>query len=216
MTKAKRASVTGRSRRKPDELRQAFIEAALKLFSDRGYARTTTREIADSAKSSEVVLFRYFGSKANLFREAVVLPFESSLRAFLARYSPGEDDQPFESSPEFVEMLFQILMHNKNIMLSLVTTTIYETGEAEQQMLSSPFRDYFKLAMEQLNKDYQKLAVPPDEDSQLFVRFAFSAVVATALFKDWILSDLQLDDAKIVNGLSRFILNGLGVNPDLT
>ncbi len=46
--------------------RQRLVTAALKLFTERGVAETTTRQIADLAQVNEVTLFRHFGSKHGL------------------------------------------------------------------------------------------------------------------------------------------------------
>ncbi len=55
--------------RKATRLR--IIEAALRLFSQKGYLGATTREIAREAAVSEMTLFRHFPSKEALF-EAVL------------------------------------------------------------------------------------------------------------------------------------------------
>lgn len=44
-----------------------ILQAALKLFSQKGYLGTTTKEIAKEANVAEVTLFRYFKSKESLF-----------------------------------------------------------------------------------------------------------------------------------------------------
>lgn len=50
---------------------EKIIKAARELFSTKGYAATTTKDIASSAGISEVTLFRHFESKRNLFHEAL-------------------------------------------------------------------------------------------------------------------------------------------------
>jgi len=45
-----------------------IMKIALKLFSEKGYYSTTTKEIARVANVNELTLFRHFGSKANLFQ----------------------------------------------------------------------------------------------------------------------------------------------------
>jgi len=45
-----------------------IMRIALKLFSEKGYYSTTTKEIARVANVNELTLFRHFGSKANLFQ----------------------------------------------------------------------------------------------------------------------------------------------------
>jgi len=51
-----------------EETRQRILDAALQLFSERGYDGATTRAIAALAGVNEVTLFRHFGSKKSLFQ----------------------------------------------------------------------------------------------------------------------------------------------------
>jgi AcrR family transcriptional regulator len=60
-----------------DTTRQRIIDAALQLFGQIGYARTTTRAIAVAAEVNEVTLFRHFGSKKQLLA-ACVTSFNAS------------------------------------------------------------------------------------------------------------------------------------------
>jgi AcrR family transcriptional regulator len=55
----------------PGETRQRLIQAAVEIGSKVGYARATTRAIADAAGVNEITLFRHFGNKANLFSAAI-------------------------------------------------------------------------------------------------------------------------------------------------
>jgi AcrR family transcriptional regulator len=47
--------------------REKILEAALKLFSLKGYTGATTKDISKEAKVAEVTLFRHFSSKEVLF-----------------------------------------------------------------------------------------------------------------------------------------------------
>ncbi|MGH7502725.1 MAG: TetR/AcrR family transcriptional regulator [Longimicrobiales bacterium] len=51
--------------------RERILDAAQRLFGELGYRGTTTRRIADAAGVNEVTLFRHFGTKGELVREAV-------------------------------------------------------------------------------------------------------------------------------------------------
>ncbi len=52
--------------------RLAILDAALPLFARKGFAATTTREIAQAAGVSEALIFKHFPSKASLY-EAIFL-----------------------------------------------------------------------------------------------------------------------------------------------
>lgn len=52
--------------------REAIRRAAIRLFSQKGFAATSTREICERAKVTKPVLYYHFGSKEQLYRELVV------------------------------------------------------------------------------------------------------------------------------------------------
>jgi AcrR family transcriptional regulator len=54
------------------EAREKILEAALQVFSEAGSRGATTRRIAEVAGVNEVTLFRQFGCKERLLREALV------------------------------------------------------------------------------------------------------------------------------------------------
>ena len=54
-----------------EERRTRIIDAALKLFADKGFSGTRTREIAELAEISETLIFQHFKTKADLYREAL-------------------------------------------------------------------------------------------------------------------------------------------------
>lgn len=64
------------SRLDSDDRRKAIVEAAVPLFARKGFAGTTTRELAAAAGVSEALLFRHFPSKQSLYREILTLGCE--------------------------------------------------------------------------------------------------------------------------------------------
>ena len=59
-----------------DDRRRAIVDAAVPLFARKGFAGTTTRELAAAAGVSEALLFRHFPSKQSLYREILRLGCE--------------------------------------------------------------------------------------------------------------------------------------------
>lgn len=53
------------------DTREKIMDAALMLFSRKGYIGATTKEIAGNAGVAEVTLFRHFSSKERLFEEVI-------------------------------------------------------------------------------------------------------------------------------------------------
>ncbi|MFF7636152.1 helix-turn-helix domain-containing protein [Kitasatospora sp. NPDC008050] len=58
-------------RRDAARSRELLITAAMELFADRGFERTTTREIGERAGVDPALIARYFGGKMQLYLAAV-------------------------------------------------------------------------------------------------------------------------------------------------
>ncbi|MGE2733931.1 TetR/AcrR family transcriptional regulator [Mycolicibacterium vaccae] len=110
------------ARRPRGEARRLLLDAARELFARKDYRATTTREIAEAAGVSEYLLFRHFGSKAGLFREALVTPFTTFLDEFLQTWRsvvPEETDEE-ELSRQFVGRLYDVLVEHQGLVRTLV------------------------------------------------------------------------------------------------
>ncbi len=59
-------------RRRTSPARDAIRGAAIQLFSEKGFAATSTREICQRARVTKPVLYYHFGSKDQLYLELVV------------------------------------------------------------------------------------------------------------------------------------------------
>ena len=57
----------------PSQTRDQILRAARGLFADRGYAHTTIRSVAAAAGVNQGLVHHYFGSKEQLYREALDL-----------------------------------------------------------------------------------------------------------------------------------------------
>lgn len=109
------------TRRRRGEPRRLLLASARELFSRQGYATTSTREIADRADVSETLMFRYFGSKAGLFREALVVPFIEYIEDLNAKWQSGAlsdlGDEAF--TRQLVGDLFDLFREHRGLVVML-------------------------------------------------------------------------------------------------
>ena len=80
------------------DARELLLDAALKVYAEHGTRGATTRRIAQTAGVNEVTLFRHFGSKDGLLREA--LSRSPQALAFLETKLP---DVPVDPEAELTE-----------------------------------------------------------------------------------------------------------------
>ena len=128
------------SQRRPrGAVRRLLLDAARDLFAHKEYRSTTTREIAEAAGVSEHLLFRHFGSKAALFREALVLPFTTFVDDFRRTWQgviPEETDED-DLARRFVGHLFDLFVEHQG----LVVTLLASDSMSEEEMAEAGIPD---------------------------------------------------------------------------
>ena len=95
------------------DARELLLEAALKVYAEHGTRGATTRRIAQAAGVNEVTLFRVFGSKEALLREALA----TSPRAlqFIDTRLPETPVDPEAELTEFCRHHHQALHQSRSI-----------------------------------------------------------------------------------------------------
>jgi AcrR family transcriptional regulator len=114
--------------------RALLLDAARALFAQQDYRSITTKEIAERADVLEHLLFRNFGSKAALFREAVVVQFLAlvdDLTAGWENLAPGLDSAEAVAR-EFLGSLYDLFVENRGLVMTLWTATGLTTEELEE------------------------------------------------------------------------------------
>ncbi|WP_329106747.1 TetR/AcrR family transcriptional regulator [Streptomyces sp. NBC_01439] len=83
-------TTTGRRERKKAQTRQALTDAAVRLFTERGFDNVGVREVAEAADVSLSTLFKHFPSK-----EALVFDLDTDIEsALVAAVRDRAPDQP--------------------------------------------------------------------------------------------------------------------------
>ena len=129
----------GATRRPRGTPRLLLLEAARSLFASQDYRGTTTKEIAQAAGVAEHLLFRNFGSKASLFREAIVVPFTEFVDGFHDTWVSivPEDASEEEVAREFLGALYDLFVEHRGLVMTLwaadalTEDELAETGVAE-------------------------------------------------------------------------------------
>lgn len=83
---------TTNTRMAGDERREQLCQIAMRLFSERGFRGTTTKEIANAAGVSEAVIFKHFSNKDELY--AAILDHKACDHGF---------DNPFAEIADKIE-----------------------------------------------------------------------------------------------------------------
>jgi len=176
-------------RRSSTEVRQLILQAALQLFGEKGYAATSTVEIATQAGVAESVIFRQFGDKAALFSRAALEPFGQFVHKLESVWAEvddaGLDDETFML--QLITELHRHVKSHKDELRSLLLTGSGDGGPTEISLAQQAFGLSINEALP------VGAAWENDRGTQvprlwLRIRLAIAMVTAMVLFEDWFLA----------------------------
>lgn len=200
-----------RKRRSPEEILNRLVQAAGDEFKEAGFKGATTAAIAMRAEVTEAQLFRYFPSKADLFKAAVFDPLDQEFSDFNAQRlnrHVDEGDHREQARLYIVELQKFIDEHSKMLM-SLLVAEAYDPQSMKGMNDIGGLRDYFRQGAE---KERNRSKGTPKVDPELMVRVSFATVLGCVLFKDWLFPGKLGSKRKISDAIVDFVLEGLSAN----
>jgi len=196
---------TRRSRGAP---RALLLNAARDLFARRDYRSTTTRDIADAAGVTEHLLFRHFGSKAGLFREALVLPFTGFVDEFGKTWHtvvPAETDEE-ELTRLFVGQLYDVLVEHRGLLLTLVASETLSAQEIADTGIADIRRAFTVLG--QISAEGMQLRGMRSSQPDLPAYSAVAMIAGMVALRSTYFGPNQPSREAIVGELVQAILHG--------
>ncbi len=133
-------------------MEQKILDAAERLFLDKGFVRTSTTEIAKEAGCNHAMVHYYFRTKDRLFEKI----FENKIVLFTnAFHTPNVPGESFEDKlKRMIEAHFDVLLDNPKLpmlILSDMTNSSTRIALAREALGNNP-----QLIFESLGKDLER------------------------------------------------------------
>lgn len=203
------------SRRAPVEVRDLVIQAAHSLFAAQGYHGTKTRQIAERAGVGESVVFRNFGSKAELFEVVVLTPFIDFLESWARSWSaePLDSSDPEEITRSFVKGFFGVALEHREVLMTLMTARIRGADEALAAVasnVSAKFAENLQIMRATLI-EHSGARHWEGLDSSATVAVAVGSVLSMVLLDDWVFpaGERRPGRARQIEELTQMLLHGV-------
>lgn len=205
---------TRRKRRSPEEILERILLAAGEEFGEQGYNNATTAGIARRADVTEAQLFRYFRSKAELFREAILKPLDQRLAEFNDRYLTvaGDAGNFQEQARAYITELQKFIREHWKMIMSLVVAQAYAPESLRGVSEMDSLHTYFKRNAELMSERQSETA---SVDPRLMVRVSFAAVLANVMFEDWLFPRGLAGEEEINTSIVEFVMFGIGATQDI-
>lgn len=208
-----------RSRRAPTEVQDLVLAAAHSLFAEKGYHGTKTKEIARRAGVGESVVFRNFGSKAELFQASILKPFVDFIDSWAASWSrePLDAADPEEITRSFVVGFYGIVSEHRELLLTLMTAGVKgadETLATVAASVSARFSEQLRI-MRDMILEHGGARHWSGIDPPATVAVAVGSVLAMVMLDDWIFptGERRPGRARQIEELTQMLLHGVSHRP---
>ncbi len=202
--------VNRRARRPSSEVRRQLIEEAARQFTERGYAATTMKDLSTETGTAISVLYHHFPSKAELLREAVLLPFMDVVDDIGANWTALQD-QPWEDAKlirAFLSDLYTRLFEHRGALLTLVSAQSELDDEVRAEISRALRRMFLDLRL--ITEESRSRGWHPSEHIDTQIRLMVTLMAGVAFFGELFLpSAAGPDNDELLDDMTDFVRFGL-------
>ncbi len=189
-----------------------IIEAAIDIFSEKGYAATSTSEIAQKAGVAEGTIFRHYKTKKDLLL-SIAGPIAAKLVApFVMRDFAKVLDLPYERAEQMFRAIAKdrLIFARKNV--KLIKILIHEVP-FQPELLAQIKQTLWAVVLQRLEKmiiHFQKEGQIKEEEPSRIIRTAVSLFVGMIISHVILMSDQPFDEDEEIERTISMLMNGIG------
>ncbi|OCB30181.1 hypothetical protein A5674_13815 [Mycobacterium malmoense] len=194
-------------RRTAEQSRRRLEEAAIKLFSERGYDGTGTRHIAAHAEVAEKLIFRHYGGKDALLAAALQTAMREALDAYAERWSTlgRENYELDEIISAYVRELRALVRQYRRPLIDLLALRAGQDPTEVDSIFAPVFTSLQQPVDEEARRQSWSLA-----EARLMMRLVTGLIISSTLLPDLFASDQDPEpsESQLIGSLTRLILQG--------
>lgn len=190
----------------------SILEAAIEIFSDKGFSAASTSEIAQKAGVAEGTIFRYYKTKKDLLLSIIGPTMSRMIAPFVMRNFNGVLDMPFESYEAFLRAFIvnrlEFARSNFKMIRILIQEIPFQPALREQfvENILGQVLERVTAITEHFKAKGEIIEAP----TPAIIRFAVSSVIGYLLTRLLLMPEKDWDDEEEINLLLSFILHGIG------
>lgn len=197
--------------RRPDERPSELLEAALRIFAERGYANTRLEEIAAAAGVTKGTIYHYFATKEELLLRAIEHNHERAFKPLeeVLRNTRGPVSATIRL---FLRRAFGNLDPNRlSVLTLLVQGVAREVPDVFQNWLETgPVRGWQILA-ELIDEGKASGEFRADADSEVAARVTMSGLILQFAWQQFSegAPSVAIDADRLIDSAGELLLHGL-------
>ncbi|KTD88683.1 TetR family transcriptional regulator [Paenibacillus etheri] len=189
----------------------SILQAAIEVFSEKGYAAAATSEIAQMAGVAEGTIFRYYKTKKDLLLSIIGPTMSRMLAPFVLRNFNGLLDVPYDNFEEFLRTLIinrlEFARRNFKILKILIQEIPFQPKLKEQfaeNILSKVLERVVEI-VEHFKAKGEVIELP----TPAILRFTISSVIGYLLNRLLLQPEKDWNDEEEINLTIHFIMHGI-------
>jgi AcrR family transcriptional regulator len=200
--------MSARKKSKIDKAKQQqkIIHSAIKIFSKKGYTKTTIEDIAKNAKIAKGLVYYYFKTKEEIYLESLN-SIRSQMKAYVDKYTKQEHNA-FEKIRVRTKKILEFFSNKQDLFIVFAyQDQVKKLSEKQKKKAIENFfkqiselSDYFKIAKEDKliisNADPESLSLMLFAQVNIFMSYA-------------ILKKQKMNPEKIFKQIDKYFLQSL-------
>ena len=198
--------------REKSTTRDKLLEAAIKLFAEKGFNGTTTKEIAEKAEVNEALIFRHFSTKRDLYGAIIEKKIfeEPGIEITLETHKDSKDDALVFTA--IATRMFDRCGKDPSFMRLLHFSAL--EGHDLSDMFFETYVEYINMLIcdyiESRIKDGALRNVNPLYASKAFIGMVVNQIIAQELFGEK--KRGKIDQEQLIATFVGIFLNGIKAN----
>ncbi len=197
-----------------NDRRAQLLEIALNFFSEKGFDRTTTKEIAAAAGVTEAIVFRHFPTKQSLYQ--AVLEHQSDCPGFKEwmqearrRMDRNDDEGLMRAVAEAVLEQYRSDARMERLML-FAALEGQETALNHYRSVTMPIYEFFRDYILRRQQEGALVGLKPAAILSAIAGMAQRYAIYTRLFG----FPSELTDEEAVESFTRILMEGIKARPN--
>lgn len=191
-----------------------ILEAAIEIFSEKGFAATSTSEIAQKAGVAEGTIFRHYKTKKDLLL-SIAGPIATKMVApFLMRDFARLLDLPYKEADDFFRAIARdrIEFARKNVKLIKILFHEVPFQPELMEQIKSLMTNVVVTRMERIIKHFQEQGQIIEAPPWRIMRSAVSMLIGMIIFHVFLTPESQFDEEEEINRTVDILMYGIKIH----
>jgi AcrR family transcriptional regulator len=188
-----------------------IINAAVETFSEKGFAASSTSEIAQKAGVAEGTIFRHYKTKKDLLLSIVAPTIAKLFAPFVLKDFNKVLNSAYPKYADFLRAVVKNRLEFARNNLPIIKIMLHELpfqGELQSQLkehIATKVFNRLKEVIEHFQKEGQIITLP----SPVTIRLTVSVLIGFLFTRFFLFPDQEWDEAQEIEHCIDFIMHGL-------